>query len=31
MSHHQDGRTMQLVPEAIHGATGHTGGAALVQ
>ncbi|MBK9262331.1 MAG: HNH endonuclease [Polyangiaceae bacterium] len=24
--HHQDGTTMQLVPEAIHRATGHTGG-----
>jgi hypothetical protein len=23
--HHQDGRTMQLVPESIHGRTGHTG------
>ncbi|CAN97151.1 conserved carbohydrate-binding protein, Rhs family [Sorangium cellulosum So ce56] len=24
--HHQDGRTMQLVPRAIHQKTGHTGG-----
>jgi RHS repeat-associated protein len=27
--HHQDGRTMQLVPTGIHRATGHTGGAAF--
>ncbi|MEW5876279.1 MAG: HNH endonuclease [Candidatus Zixiibacteriota bacterium] len=27
--HHQDGRTMQLVPTQIHVATGHTGGVAL--
>lgn len=27
--HHQDGRTMQLVPTDIHRATGHTGGVAL--
>jgi hypothetical protein len=26
--HHQDGKTMQLVPLDIHGATGHTGGVA---
>ncbi|MDI1429801.1 HNH endonuclease [Polyangium sorediatum] len=26
--HHQDGKTMQLVPKDIHGATGHTGGVA---
>jgi RHS repeat-associated protein len=27
--HHQNGTTMQLVPTAIHRATGHTGGVAL--
>ena len=27
--HHQDGTTMQLVPETIHRQTGHTGGVAL--
>ena len=26
--HHQDGKTMQLVPTQIHGDTGHTGGVA---
>ncbi|MDI3282941.1 HNH endonuclease [Polyangium sp. 15x6] len=26
--HHQDGKTMQLVPRKIHGDTGHTGGVA---
>jgi RHS repeat-associated protein len=26
--HHQDGRTMQLVPEQVHQQTGHTGGVA---
>jgi filamentous hemagglutinin len=29
--HHQDGRTMQLVPTDIHRATGHTGGVALTK
>jgi hypothetical protein len=27
--HHQDGRTMQLVPRDIHRSTGHTGGVAV--
>lgn len=27
--HHQDGRTMQLVPHEIHYQTGHTGGYSL--
>jgi RHS repeat-associated protein len=27
--HHQDGTTMQLVPQGLHRATGHTGGFAL--
>jgi len=27
--HHQDGKTMQLVPTDIHRGTGHTGGVAL--
>jgi len=27
--HHQDGTTMQLIPRAIHRATGHTGGVGL--
>ena len=29
--HHQDGKTMQLVPESIHQATGHTGGSAYLK
>ena len=29
--HHQDGRTMQLVPETIHQQTGHTGGVAIIK
>jgi hypothetical protein len=29
--HVEDGSTMQLVPSDIHGATGHTGGAALAR
>lgn len=27
--HHQNGKTMQLVPSDIHSTTGHTGGKAL--
>lgn len=27
--HHQDGETMQLVPQKLHADTGHTGGFAL--
>jgi hypothetical protein len=27
--HHQDGKTMQLVPKPIHESTGHTGGVAI--
>jgi hypothetical protein len=27
--HHQDGTTMQLIPQDIHGKTGHTGGFSL--
>ena len=27
--HHQDGKTMQLVPKNIHEKTGHTGGVGL--
>jgi hypothetical protein len=27
--HHQNGKTMQLVPTTIHSQTGHTGGVAL--
>jgi A nuclease of the HNH/ENDO VII superfamily with conserved WHH/Pretoxin HINT domain len=29
--HHQDGRTMQLVPQDIHSAVKHTGGAAVIK
>jgi hypothetical protein len=29
--HVEDGRTMQLVPQDIHAATAHTGGAELIQ
>ncbi|MEJ2046408.1 MAG: HNH endonuclease, partial [Reinekea sp.] len=28
--HHQDGKTMELVPQNIHNATGHTGGVAVI-